>query len=294
MFPNGSEKARQRARRAATRGTAGFTLIETLIAMVASIIIGVGVVRFYRDSYHAYSLQDQMQDRDQNAHFVVTRFTEILQQAGSSLPDTGWTVISQIPGPPKVTVVGVNPRNAIQFVGTDTPNSQFVPISDATQWQSTGNVLLNVHYVLIDFTDPSKLIIKVAIDTTYNVNGYVKGIKDMPSGMDTLKLTASVDLSVGDRVYGYREDQYLLGGTTGTDLVLRPDGVSAAQMVLAENIDSLAFVFKDAAGTTTTLWKYMRSAQITVRARTAMPDPRVTGGYRKITLPMNVILRNRL
>lgn len=285
MCRNASESARERAR--------GFTLIETLIAMVASVIIGMGVVRFYRDSYHAYSMQDQMQERDQNAHFVVTRFTEILQQAGSGLPDTGWTVISQAAG---VTTVAVNPRNAIQFVGTDTPNSQFVPISDAAQWQNTGNVLLNVAHVLVDYADPTRVpaIIKCAIDTFYNANGYVKGIKDLPTGTDTLKLTAAVDLSVGDRVYGYREDQYLLGGTSGVDLILRPDGVVGAQMVLAENIDSLAFAFKDANGTTVTAWNRMRSAQITVRARTALSDPRLATHYHKITLPMNVILRNRL
>ncbi|MBW8889085.1 MAG: hypothetical protein JF616_15130 [Fibrobacteres bacterium] len=292
MYRNGSETARERARCGdPVRGAPGFTLIETLIAMVASVIIGMGIVRFYRDSYHAYSMQDQMQERDQNAHFVVTRFTEILQQSGSGLPDTGWTVISQTAG---ITTVAVNPRNAIQFVGTDSPNSQSIPISDATQWQSTGNVLLNVANVLIDFADPAKTIVKRVIDTGYNANGYVKGIKDMPAGMDTLRITATVDLSVGDRVYGYREDQYLLGGASGTDLILRPDGNTGAQMVLAESIDSLAFVFKDAAGATTTFWKSMRSAQITVRARTAMSDPRLAGGYRRITLPMNVILRNRL
>jgi len=294
MCRNGSESARERARGGNPIGEAsGFTLIETMIAMVASVIIGMGVVRFYRDSYHAYSMQDQMQERDQNAHFVVTRFTEILQQSGSGLPDTGWTVVSQSGG---ITTVAVNPRNAIQFVGADSPNSQFIPISDATQWQSTGNVLLNVAYVLIDFADPAKVpaIIKRAIDTTYNTNGYVKGIKDMPAGMDTLRITVAVDLSVGDRVYGYREDQYLLGGASGTDLILRPDGNVNAQMVLAENIDSLGFAFKDAAGGVAASWKTMRSAQISVRARTAMSDPRLAGGYRKITLPMNVILRNRL
>jgi Tfp pilus assembly protein PilW len=294
MYRSASETARERAHgKGKHPGAAGFTLIETLIAMVASVIIGMGVVRFYKDSYHAYSLQDQMQDRDQNAHFVVTRFTEIMQQAGSGLPDTGWSVISQdlTAG---ITTVGVNPRNAIQFAGTDTPNSQYIPISDATQWQSTGNVLLNVAYVLIDFADPTKAIIKRSIDTSYNAYGFVKGIKNMALGMDTLRITTPVDLSVGDRVYGYREDQYLLAGTAKTDLVLRPDGNSAAQMVLAENIDSLAFVFKDAAGATTTSWKTMRSAQITVRARTSMKDPRLATGYRKITLPMNVILRNRL
>lgn len=294
MYRNDSETARERARVDGDKGAAGFTLIEVLIAMVASVIIGMGVVRFYKDSYHAYSMQDQVQDRDQNAHFVVTRFTEIMQQAGSGLPDTGWAMIKQTTVSPVITTVSVNPRNAIQFVGTDSPNSQFIPISDATQWKPTANIMLNVAHVLIDFTDPNKSIIECAIDTFYNQHGYVKGIKDMPAGMDTLRITTPVDLSVGDRVYGYREDEYLLAGTSGTDLVLRPDSNTAAQMVLAENIDSLGFVFKDATGKTTSTWNFMRSAQITVRARTAMSDPRLKGGYRKITLPMNVILRNRL
>jgi hypothetical protein len=109
--------------------------------------------------------------------------------------------------------------------------------------------------------------------------------------MDSIRLTAAVDLSVGDRVYGYREDQYFL---SGTNLMLRPDGNASAQMVLAENIDSLAFAFKDAAGNATSVWKNMRSASITVRARTAQADPRYPGQYRKLTLPMNVILRNRI
>lgn len=267
---------------------AGFSLIEVLIAMVAGIIIGMGVVRFYRDSYHAYSLQDQLRERDQNAHFVVTRFSEILQQAGSGLPDTGWNMISKSAG---VTTVAVNPRNAVQFISLARPSSQFIPISDAGPWKNTGNVLLNIRFALVDFADPAKATAKYSIDTTYNAGGFSRGIKDIASGMDTLRLTAAIALAAGDRLYGYREDQYLL---SSGNLILRPDGNAAAQMVLAENIDSLAFTFLNAAGASTTNWKAMRSANIVVRARTAMPDPRLAGGYRKITLPMNVILRNRL
>ncbi len=267
---------------------AGFSLIEVLIAMVAGIIIGVGVVRFYRDSYHTYSLQDQLRERDQNAHFVVTRLTEILQQAGSGLPDTGWTMIKQGGG---ITSVAVNPRNAIQFNSLARPSSQNVPISDAAAWKNTGNVLVNVRYALIDYADPAKPIKRFSIDTNYNTGGFSKGIRDNATGLDSLRLTTAVALSPGDRIYGYREDLYLL---SAGNLILRPDSVAAAQMVLAEGIDSLAFTFLNAAGSATTDWKQMRSAKIVVRARSAMPDPRLAGGYRKITLPMNVILRNRL
>jgi prepilin-type N-terminal cleavage/methylation domain-containing protein len=287
MSPNASEPAAAPAQ--APDG--GFTLIEMLIALVAGVLLATGLVRFYKDSYRAYSLQDQIQERDQNAHFVVSRLSEILQQSGSGLPDTGWNMITQAAG---VTTIATNPRNAMQFVSYNLPSSQFVPVSDASQWKRVGNVLLNVRFALIDYADPAKATVKIAIDTTYNTGGFSKGVKDNASGMDSIRLAASVTLSVGDRIYGYRDDQYLLGGATGTDLLIRPNSNSAEQMVLAENIDSLGFTFKNAAGTAVTTWKTMRSASLAVRARTSIADNRIPGQYRKLTLPMNVILRNRI
>ena len=64
-------------------------------------------------------------------------------------------------------------------------------------------------------------------------------------------------LAVGDRIFGYREDYYLL---SGGNLIIQPNGDAAAQMVLAENIDSLGVTFRNATGGATTLWKDMRSA----------------------------------
>ena len=282
MFRSGSEAAPRHGR--------GFTLIEVMIAVTVGVILGVVVVRFYRDSYHAYSLQDQVQERDQNAQFVVTRLTEILQQAGSGLPDTGWTIISQSG---TVTTLAVNPSNAMQFISWNPGSSQFVAVSDATPWKTTGNVLLNFRYVLLDSAAP-KGCSKISMDTSYSDSGFVKGVKDNSSGLDSIRLTAAVDLSIGDKLYGYREDQYLLGGTSGTNLIVRSDGNVATQMVLAENIEALTLTFKTAAGIATTTWKQMRSATLSVRARTAIFDPRISGGYRKITLPMNINLRNRL
>lgn len=280
MSRNGSESR--------PAGAAGFTLVEMLIALVAGGLVTAGVVRFYKDSYHAYSLQDQIQERDQNAHFVATKFMEILQQAGSALPDTGWTVITRAGA---TTTLAVNPRNALQFNGVPLTSSPFIPVSDASLWINTGNVLLNVRYVLVDYADPAAPTRKYAIDRSYNARGFVAGVKDNPSGMDSIRITQDINLAVGDRIYGYREDDYLIDGA---NLVIRPDGDATKQMTLAENIDSLGFTFKDENGLPTTNWRKMRSAQMSVRARTAMADPRLRGGYRKITVPMNVIMRNKI
>ncbi len=279
MYRNASDPYRQ----------GGFSLVEVLIAMVVSSLLSIAVVRFYKDSYHAYSLQEQLQDRDQNAHFVETKFVELWQQAGSSLPDTGWTVISQAAG---TTTIGLNPRGAEQFNGVDLASSFFIPISDAAQWANTGNVLLNIYHVLIDFADPTVSTRKYSIDVSYNANGFNEGIKDNAIGMDSVRITVPVRLAVGDRIYGYREDVFKV---TAANLLVLPNGNAAGQMVLAEDIDSLGFTFRDDKGVATANWRKMKSVSFTVRARTSKADPKLPApGYRKITIPMNVILRNRI
>jgi prepilin-type N-terminal cleavage/methylation domain-containing protein len=288
MSQNASERIAQPSARIRA-GAKGFTLVEVLVAMVVAVLLGVATVRFYKDSYHTYSQQEQIADRNQNAHFTLSKLTEVLQQAGSALPDTGWAVISISKG---ALTVGVNPRGVEQFNGTDMPPSNFIPVSDASLFKNTGNVFLNTTRVLVDFADPANPTVKLAIDAAYNSNGFVNGIKDNATDMDSIRVTKIVDLSMGDKIYGYRDDQYLL---VGGNLVVRPDSVEAKQMTLSENIDSVGYTFLDAAGSKTTIWKQMRSASITVRARTERPDPKLkVPGYHKITLPMNIILRNKI
>lgn len=283
MSRSGSSQARRR------RSESGFTLAEALVVLVAGSILTLGLVRFYKDSYKTYSRSEQLAERDQNAHFIVNRFVEVLQQAGSSLPDSGWTTVRMSKD---TLIVGINPRNAEQFVGQAASSSVALTVNDAKKFANTGNTLLNTTHVLIDYIDPSKPTVKRTIDVGANANGFVKGIKDNPSGLDSIRIDSSVTLKVGDRIYGYREDHYFLSNGS---LVIRPNGQAANQMVLAENIDSLGVTLRDAAGNTATAWKDMRSASLVVRARTAKPDPKLPPpGYRKISLPMNIILRNRI
>jgi hypothetical protein len=264
-------------------------LIELLITMVVAVLLGVALVRFYKDSSHAYSMQDQIADRNQNAQFTLNKMVELLQQAGSVLPDTGWPVIKVASG---ALTVGLNPRGAQQYNATDTPLSNFIPVMDGSKFVNTGNVLLNTTHVLVQFADPSKAVQKLNIDLGYNGNGFSAGVKSSGTGFDSVRVTTAIDLSVGDRIYGYREDEYSL---SGSDLVIRPNGNAALQMVLSENIDSIGFTFLTAIGGATPNWKWMRSASITVRARTEKPDPKLPApGYHKISLPMNVILRNKI
>jgi len=271
------------------RRESGFTLTEVVVGMVVATILTVALVRFYKDSYKTYSMSEQVAERDQNARFIVNKFVEVFQQAGAALPDTGWVSLSKSGS---TLIVGVNPRGAEQFNTQATTLNNVVAVSDAKMFANSSNALLNTSHVLIDYVDPAAATVKIAIDAAANSNGFVKGIKDNATGLDSIRLVTAVRLAVGDRIFGYREDHYLL---SGGNLVIRPNGTVGSEMVLAENIDSLGFTFRDAKGLSTTLWKDMRSVSMTVRARTAKADPRLPPpGYRKISLPMNIILRNRI
>lgn len=282
MSPNGSKGPAGHYQR-------GFTLIEVMISMAVAVLLIVAVIRFYKDSYRTYNTQEQIADRNQNAHYLVNRFVEVMQQAGSALPDTGWAVLTLQSG--KLTA-GSNPRGAEHFSGSNTPSSEFVAVGDASGFRKTQNLLANATHVLVDYAAPAKLTEKFEINRSYTGKSFTDGVKDNAKGMDSICLKVAVNLDVGDRIYGYREDQYLL---IGGNLVIRPNGDAAADMVLAENIDSLGFTFRTESGAVTTDWKFMRSVSLTVRARTSTIDPRLKPpGYRKITLPMNVILRNKV
>jgi hypothetical protein len=279
MSPNGSSVKGQSQK--------GFTLVELGIVAVLSLIVGVTVVRFYRDSYHTYSMQEQIEERNQNANFTVSKMVEIMQQAGANLPDTGWASVRDSS---KVLIVGSNPGGVVQFIGNNPAASKFVRMSDVSGMRNATQPLITATHILLDSVGALG-VGQFVIDTTYNLNGFVKGLKDKASGGDSIRLVSSVDLNMGDWVYGYREDHYLI---TTDSLVIRPNGRADMQVVLAENIDSLGFTFRDLAGNPTKVWKSMRSVSLVVRAKTSKRDPRIPKpGFHMITLPMNVILRNK-
>jgi prepilin-type N-terminal cleavage/methylation domain-containing protein len=266
----------------------GFTLLEVLVVVAVSLILGIVVVRFYRDSYHTYSMQEQVEERNQNANFTVSKMVEVLQQAGSELPDTGWSVLKYSLG---VLTVGANPKGVKHFVSGNPGSSNLVAINDASGLRSASQPLLNATHILLDSVG-AKGIKKYSIDTNCAASGFTNGLKVNDPGIDSVCLVDSIDLNTGDWVYGYREDQYLIATDS---LVIRPNGDATQQIVLSENIDSLGLTFRNRSGTTDTLWKNMRSVSISVRAKTSKRDPRIPApGFHFITLPMNVILRNKV
>lgn len=259
----------------------GFSLLESVVGLGAGAILLVVATRFYKDSYRTYNLQEQVAERNQNAHYTVKKITEVLQQAGSDLPASGWDVITASGSPPIITV-GSNPRGGVQFITSvaPAPPTNKIPVSD------TANFSKATH-VLVDYLAAGVATVKAPI--TNRIAGIAAG------DPDTLVISPGLTtpLSVGDMVYAYRIDAYLV---SGTNLILRPEGDATKDMVLAENIDSLGVTFKKTDATTATTWSNMRSAVLGVRARTAVRDPRIKAdsGYHKIRMTMNLLLRNKI
>lgn len=263
-----------------------FTLIEVLVALAASAILLTVLTRFYKNSYSTYNMQEQITERNQNEYYTIKKLTEIIQQAGSALPDTGWDSVLTIAPSGSWTssswlVVGNNPRGGSYFMATQAPgpgnlNKIPVPIKDSSFFFNGTDT---VTYVLVDYADPTLATVKARISS-------IK--KDTVLGFDTIIVTPALlsQLDTGAIIYPYNTDSI---GLSSNNLVL-------AGVVLAENIDSLSVKFYKMDGATlTTDWNSMRSAAFSVRARTAIPDPRytLTGGYRKITDSMNVLMRNK-
>src|SRR4051812_7450723 len=119
MFPNVSDQR-------------GFTLLEIIVALTASSILIWGLTRFYKDTSRTYITQTQVADRDQNAHYTIKLLTEVLQQSGASLPDTGYPVISVSGGLPVSTMtLATNPRGGVYYISSATPSTLTkVPVGD--------------------------------------------------------------------------------------------------------------------------------------------------------------------
>jgi prepilin-type N-terminal cleavage/methylation domain-containing protein len=257
----------------------GFTLVEVTVALVASGIVIVGLARFFKSYSRSFNVQEQVSDRDLNAHYAVKRLSEALMAAGSNLPSKDWNIISFPSGNPGPFLrMGVNPRGGVQYLSAPLAGAIEIAVDDAKGFAKATAILA-------DPQNPDLGTFKVLIDQTYNANGFVNGVKTIGAEA-ILRMSTGVTLDAGDAVYAYDREEYrLLDG----NLML-------GDMVLAENIQNLTFTGYTAGQVVTNQWSAMRSAKVEITARTRIPDPGIdaNGGYRLIDLSMDVLLRNRL
>jgi Tfp pilus assembly protein PilE len=251
------------------QGAWGFTFVELIITIAAGSIVILGVYRLLTQSLWSYNLQEQMTDMNQNATYTIKKLTEVLSQAGSDLPDSGYPVISVANG--HDVTVKTNDKGAKQIMSTSLLSSAKIPVDNGAPFVGCDTIVV----------DSGSGILKYPLDSVRAV-----------ASPDTvyLKSPAVVTLKQWDRVYGAFTERYY---SNNLNFCYNTDDV-----VLAENIDSIAITFYDTSHTATTNWGQMSSGSVYVRARTLSPDkfykhPKFKDGYRRLALTMDFRLRNK-
>jgi len=225
----------------------------------------------FRSSVWSYSLQEQLTDMNQNARYTVNRLSEVFQEAGANLtnilPVITQTTTSNLS-------VMVNPRGGKQIIASALSSVSLIPVSSAASFIGAKRIA----------------VIPVAAPAT-------PVYRDISAAPDTVNnritVSSAISLAVGDTLYGCKTERYFL---SGSNLCL-----DTSTNVLAENIEHLSISLLDGTypPSTVATWTDARSVRISVRARTAIPDPRYkhpvyADGYRRVALNMDFRLKNKI
>ncbi|HAJ80649.1 MAG TPA: hypothetical protein DCO75_12860 [Fibrobacteres bacterium] len=244
----------------------GFTLIEVLVAIAISGLIIIGLTRMLSTALFTYSLQDQLTEMNQNARFTIKELSDVILQAGANCAlinndSLDKDTIIKVSSPAskctvtvKVNPRGVNPRGGLYQIPVKTAASRCsLSVSNGYSFRYADKIgqLPNSS---TSSTRPIKIYSLDSVNVRSNMIYFHGG-----STNDTFY--------VNDGVYSFTINKYYLKGDS---LCLGNDST-----VIAENIDSLNVTFLQNNGvTTTTQWKDMWSARITVRATTSLADPK--------------------
>jgi hypothetical protein len=113
---------------------------------------------------------------------------------------------------------------------------------------------------------------------------------------DTIVLTAPLAEGhpINQPVYLVKAVSYYLGSSGAKTVLRRNENTGGGGQPLADNIESLEFIYFDANGNAASNPSDIRMVKVTVTAKTNMLDPQLKGGdgYRRRTLSSNIKVRN--
>ena len=276
----------------------GMTLIELLVAMAITGLLGAGVYRTFTGQQHTYEVQDQIVDMQQNVRMAISRMTRELRMGGygklgATFFDGGGMhgayqhVVTPGGDGKSVTVVA-----ALQTLGTLTANAP------------NGSTTLTVSNGAAFDLDKKKYI---------SINGMESyRIKKIDGNQVTLKASDKLIYShfTGEPVFLVMSITYSIGMLDGISVLLRDDHLDHPNpqdngpQPVAENIENLQFryVMKDGAvldAVPPAQLDDIRMIRVTIVATSDKnkPDPvlaKVGDGFRRRTLTTNIQLRNLL
>jgi len=278
----------------------GVTLIELMIGMVITALLGAGVYRTFVGQQHTYEVQDQVVDVQQNVRMAISRVVRDVRMAGfgritseATGPDGMHGQYKNIVNPNGIS--GVTVVAAYQQVGTLLADAG----SGATTIQISCPGVFDGNgpkqYICINGTE-SHRVKKVDGNTVEffsdNGNGNSGGGKVYDNHY------------AGEPIFMVEALTFSIGTSDGKTCLLRDDNLGGGPQPVAENIESLQFSYtvKNADGTLTVysnvpgnLLDQIRIVQVTIVAKTDQKDPQLSNvgdGYRRRTLTSRIQLRN--
>lgn len=249
------------------RHTAGFTLLETLVAIALSIVIIGGLLTLLNNSLTSYSLQSQLSDMHMNAHYATMKLVDMFAQAGADLPDTVEVITWN--GYDDITLV-TNPRGGIQPLSFDITYSNRVPVDNGRGFRAADSLMAST------------------AGHSYAIDNVVLTAAD--SLADTVVLKTAASIAAGDTLYPFSIRRFFLDNGRLC--------INSADSILAENIDRLRFDVLDRdSSSALTDWDNMMFIDLRVVARTPKPVPGYAGypdGHQRDTMDMYFRLRNKM
>lgn len=257
----------------------GFTLVELMIAIVASSIVIIGLSTLVSSFVNTYRFQEANSDMVQNAHYTVQRISEAVMETGACLPVFADTVMYYDSTQPNTFTRRYNPAcgyhefwdtaAATDVFHVDTMGAHFDPsVADSV-------VVARTLPSDVDSTVWRAQIVSVSLskDTiiTYDTVDAVITADTTILGADSLTVDGVYSVEAGDVIYAYKIETWTVNADS--NLVVRRDG---DEMVMAENIVELDIRFDstDASGTMYPVndWHDMKNGTVRVVTRTAVKN----------------------
>ena len=267
------------------------TLIELLVALTISGVLLAGVYRTFISQQHTFTVQDQVVDMQQNVRLAINRMTRELRMAGFGRMNDAFfgkvvgkgggkvhgsfeNIVTPGGGGDSVTVLG-GYQLLTTLSANATSSSNTILVNDAT-----GVDLVRRKYISINGVESHQIL---------KING--NQIEFTPGE------TLNEDHLAGEPVFLIMAITYSLGISEGKSALLRDDNLGLGSQPVAENIESLQFVYLDANGNATANPADIRMIQVNLVARTDQTDPelaKTSDGFRRRILTSNIQLRNLL
>jgi prepilin-type N-terminal cleavage/methylation domain-containing protein len=272
----------------------GVTLIELLVALVISAILIAGIYRTFIYQQKTYATQEQVADMQQNVRVAINRMMREIRMAGFG------SLTAILP----VTFLG-GTRTYTNVVNIDAPVAGALTIVSAIGGTATlsaqpgdsaggGPLASNQIQVssLAYFDTNNMSYISIGGLESHSITTI-----DVPNQILTLNTdVANTYKTDGSTfVYAVRAISYqIMNDASGRPILERDDNTGSGSQPMADNIESIQFRNPDGS---IPLNPNSSSMQVTVIARTDMPDPELLkgggDGYRRRQFTSIILQRNR-